>query len=74
MKIQNETNDTRYTMHDLYTSLIDETVVIWLHGGAHPLSGKLVSFNGGILHLDSKPGWLNTYIPVDKVIAICSEK
>lgn len=61
-------------MRDVFYNLIGESVVIYLSGCHTALGGKVQSYNGAILHLTSTGSIGNTYIPADKIIAICSEK
>jgi hypothetical protein len=75
MEVLNQTSDNQPTlMRDIYESLIGENVHVYLNGGHHPLAGKLSSYNGYIIHLVGMYSIKNTYIPTDKIIAICSEK
>ena len=67
-------NDQLPTMRFIYESLIGEKVVVWLEGKTQ-LGGKLKDYNGVLIQLDGESGSIsNTYIPVDKIIAISSEK
>ena len=75
MDILEHTNEQSPTfMRDVYHALVGENVIVYLNGCHTALGGKLEHFNGAVVHLTSGTGINNTYIPVDKIIAICSEK
>ena len=75
MQILEHTNDHSPTyMRDIYYALVGEDVTVYLSGSHTALSGKLQNYNGAVIHLTSNVGTNNTYIPADKIIAICSEK
>lgn len=75
MEILDHTNDHSPTfMRDVYYHLIGENVIVYLSGCHTAIGGKLQNYNGAVIHLTSDTGINNTYIPADKIIAICSEK
>jgi len=63
-------------MKDIFTNLIGEDVSVYISGSSSTttLNGQLQSYNGFVLHLTSNGGRYHSYIPADKVSAICSGK
>lgn len=63
-------------MRDVYQNLIGEHIVVYTLGPTS-LGGKLVEFNGGLLHLTTDTiyfGIRNIYIPVSQVVGVCGDK
>jgi small nuclear ribonucleoprotein (snRNP)-like protein len=74
MKVLNNTNEHSATfMRDVFETLIGERVVVFTKGTAQ-LGGKLAAYNGYIIQLTDDNGIRNTYLSVDNVVAISSDK
>ena len=75
MQILDHTDEHQPTfMRDIIANLIGEYVMVFLDGGQNPLGGKLQAYNVSVMHLTNENGSKNTYIPGNKIIAICADK
>ena len=73
MEILQHTDEHSPTlMRDVFEALIGAQVYVYSGGQDRSLSGKLVTYNGAILHIVD--GSINYYIPAMTITAIGSDK